>query len=163
MSAREFVLVPGVVGHPFPWGTHLGEVDYDNPTSVTTVNQHTEPWLENHAKLHVFEMEQMIKEQMKKYIMSCFHKEIYIGLKDPQIGYTNITTTSLFEYLYSEYGEKPEKLQNKALANMEEEVDLTGPSITPYRLKQEKLLLFLLDTEQPVPELRYIVMVPPEI
>ena len=89
--------------------------------------------------------------------MSCFHKDIYIGLKDPQIGYTNITTTRVFEYLYDEYGEKTEKLQNKALADLEEEVDLTSPSITPFRLKQEKLLLFLSDTEQAVPIGMYIV------
>ena len=93
------------------------------------MNQHTERRLENHALLNVFEMEQMIEEQMKKHIMSCFHKDFYIGLKDPRIGYTNITTTRLFEYLYDEYGEKTEKLQNKALADMEEEVDLTGLSI----------------------------------
>ena len=90
--------------------------------------------------------------------MSCFHKDIYIGLKDPRIGYTNITTTRLFEYLYDEYGEKTKKLQNKALADMEEEVDLTGPSITLYCLKQEKLLLFLSDTGQAVHTGRYIVI-----
>ena len=158
MSAREFALVPGVLNHPFPWETHPGEVDYASPTAATTVNQHTECRLENHALLHVFKMEQMIEEQMKKHVMSCFHKDIYIGLKDPWIGYTNITMTRFFEYLYDEYGEKTEKLQNKALADMEEEVDLTGPSITLFRLKQEKLLLFLSDTEQAVPIGRYIVI-----
>ena len=40
---------------------------------------------------------------------------------------------------------------------MEEEVDLTGPSITPFHLKQEKLLLFLSDMEQAVPIGMYIV------
>ena len=59
---------------------------------------------------------------------------------------------------YDEYGEKTEKLQNKALEDMEEPVDLTGPSITPYRLKQEKLLRFLSDTEQAIPPERYIVI-----
>ena len=90
--------------------------------------------------------------------MSCFHKDVYCGLKDPRLGYINITTTRLFEYLYDEYGDKTEKLQNKALDDMEEGVDLTGPSITPFRLKQEKLLLFLSDTEQAVPVGRYIVI-----
>ena len=121
------------------------------------MNQHTKRRLENHALLHVFELEQMIDEQMKKHAMSCFHKDIYIGLKDPRIGYTNITTTRFFEYLYDEYGEKTEKLQNKALADLEEEVDLTGPSITPFCLEQEKLLLFLSDMEQAVPIGMYIV------
>ena len=76
MSAVEFaVVVPGV---PFPRGTHPGEVNYLLPTAATTVNQHTEHWLENHALLHVFELEQMIEEQCKKHIMSCFHKDVYI-------------------------------------------------------------------------------------
>ena len=71
--------------------------------------------------------------------------------KQGRIGYTNITTTRIFKYLYTKYGEKTQKLQNKALADLKEEVDLTGPSITPVCLKQEKLLLFLSDTEQAVP------------
>ena len=61
MSGREFALVPGVLNHPFPRGTHPGEVDYNNPTAAATVNQHTERRLENHALLYVFEMEQMTK------------------------------------------------------------------------------------------------------
>ena len=150
MSTREFALVPGVNGCPFSRGTHPGVVDYNNPAAATTVNQHTERWLENHTLLHVFEMEQMIEEQMKKHIMSCFHKDIYIGLKNPLI--------RLFEYLYGEYGEKTKKLHNKVLVDMEKEVDLTGPSITPNYLKQKKQLLFLLDTEQAVPVGQYIVI-----
>ena len=91
----------------------------------------------------------MIEEQYNKYIMSYFHKDIYCGLKDNQLGYINITTARLFEYLYAEYGDKTKELQNKGLADMEDPVDLTGPSITPFCLRQEKLLLFLLDTEPP--------------
>ena len=41
---------------------------------------------------------------------------------------------------------------------MEEPVDLTGPSITPFRLRQEKLLLFLSDMEQALTPGRYIVI-----
>ena len=118
MSAREFALVPGVLNRPFPRGTHPGEVDYANPIAATTVNQHTERRLENHILLYVFEMEQMIEEQIKKHVMSCFHKDIYIELKDPQIGYTKITTARFIEYLYDEYKEKTKKLQKKALADM---------------------------------------------
>ena len=59
--------------------------------------------------------------------------------------------------MYAEYGEKTEKLQNKALVDLEEEVDLTGPSITLFRFNQEKLLLFLSDTEQAIPIGMYIV------
>ena len=94
-------------------------------------------------------------QQLKRHVMSCIDKNIYVGLKQPRIGYTNITTTRLFEYLYTEYGEKTERLQNKALADLEEEVDLTGPSIILFRLKQEKLLLFLSDTEQAILEGMY--------
>ena len=157
MSAQEFALDPGVVGPPFFRGAHPRPVNYLLPTAATTVNQHTERRLENENLLHVFELEQMIDKQMKKHVMSCFHKNIYVVLKQPRIGYTNITTTRIFEYLYTEYGEKTEKLKNKALADLEEEVDLTGPSITPFRLKQEKLLLFLFNTEQAVPIGMYIV------
>ena len=98
MSAAEFALL--VPGPAFPREIHPGEIDYLLPTAATTVNQHTERRLENYARLHVLELEQMIKKQCKKHIMSCFHKDIYCGLKDPQIGYINITTTRLFEYLY---------------------------------------------------------------
>ena len=43
---------------------------------------------------------------------------------------------------------------------MEDPVDLTGPSIMPFRLRQEKLLLLLLlsDTEQAVTVGRYIIV-----
>ena len=51
---------------------------------------------------------------------------------------------------------KTKKLQNMALADLEEEVDITGLSITPFRLKQEKLLLYLSDTEQAIPIKMYI-------
>ena len=84
-------------------------------------------------------MEQTIENQVNTHVFSCFYKDIYVGLKQPRIGYTNITTARVFEYLYAEYGEKTEELQNKALEDLEEEVDITGPSIKPFRLKQEKL------------------------
>ena len=46
MSAQEFALVPGVVGPLFLCGAHPGPVDYLLPTAATTMNQHTECWLE---------------------------------------------------------------------------------------------------------------------
>ena len=82
MSAREFALVPSIVNHPFPWETHPGEVNYLLPTAATTVNQHTDRRLENHALLHVFELEQMIDEQMKKHAMFCFTR---ISILDSKI------------------------------------------------------------------------------
>ena len=72
MSAREFALVPGFVGPPFPCGAHPGPVNYNKPTATTTVNQHTERQLENEILLHDFELEQMIDKQMKKHDMSYF-------------------------------------------------------------------------------------------
>ena len=154
MSLVEFArLVPA---HPiFPRGTHPGVVDY---TGATTVNQHTERRLANEGRLHVFELEQMIEEQGKKHIMSCFHKDTYCGLKDPRLDYINILTACLFEYLYTEYRDKTKKLQNKALDDMEEAVDLKGSSITSFCLKEEKLLLFLSDTEQAVLAGWYIII-----
>ena len=157
MSPAEFALLVPLIPL-FPRGTHPGEVDYVLPTAATTVNQHTERCMEHSAKLHVFELEQMIEEKCKKHIISCFHKDIYCALKDNQLDYINITTACLFEYLYDEYGDKTKELQNKALADMEDPVDLTGPSTTPFRLRQEKLLLFLSDTEQTVTPGRYIVI-----
>ena len=91
-------------------------------------------------------MEQIIETQMKTHVFSCFDKNIYVGLKQSRIGFTNITTARVYEYLYVEYREKTEELQNKARDNLEEEVDITGPSIKPFWLKQEKLQLFLVDT-----------------
>ena len=92
-------------------------------------------------------MEKMIEVQLKKHIMSCFDKDVYIQLKEPRIGYTNVTVANLIAYLYQDYGEKTEELQNKALADLETEVDITGQSIKPFWLRQEKLKLFLEDTE----------------
>ena len=46
MSLPEFALL--LPTHPlFPQGTHPGEIDYQNPTAATTLNQHTERRLEN--------------------------------------------------------------------------------------------------------------------
>ena len=156
MEAGEFALIPGVVNPPFIREAHPGAVDYQLPTTCTTMQQHTERRLANEHLLHVFEREQMMDQQLKKHVMSCFHKDICVGLKQPRIGYTNIATTRIFEYLYANYGEKTEKLQNKALADLEEEVDVTGPSIIPFCLKQEKFLLFLSDTEQAILNIMYI-------
>ena len=120
------------------------------------MQQHTERRLATEHRLHGFEIEQVMDQQIKKHVMSCFEKDIYVGLKQPQIGYINITTARIFEYLYAEYGEKTEKLQNKALEDLEEDADLTGLSIIPFRLKQEKLLLFLSDTDQAISNGMYI-------
>ena len=154
MSLAEFALL-NPTAPLFPCGTHPGVLDF---TGATTVNQHTERRLEHEGRLRVFKLDQMIEEQCKKHVMSCYHKDIYCGLKDTRLGYINITTAHLFEYLYAEYGDKTEKLQNKALDDMEDPVDLTGPSINPFRLRLEKLLLFLSDTEQSVLVGRYIVI-----
>ena len=135
MTAAEFSLVPGVVNSPFVRSMHLGALDYNNPTPCNTMQQHTKRRFATEHRLRVFEMEQMMDQQMKKHAMSCFEKDIYVGLKQPRIGYTNITTSRIFKYLYAKYGEKTEKIQNKALEDLEEEVDLTGPSIIPFRLK----------------------------
>ena len=104
----------------------------------------------------MFEMEETVDEQMKGHIFSCFDSDVYTDLKQPRIGYTNITAVDVIAYLYREYGEKTEELQNKALADLDKEVDITGQSIKPFRLKQEKLKLFLEDTEQAISNGMYI-------
>ena len=66
---------------------------------------------------------------MKRHVFLCFDKDVYVALKQPRIGYTNITTAQVFAFLYRKYGEKTEELQNKALKDLEKEADFTGPSI----------------------------------
>ena len=88
--------------------------------------------------------------------MSCFLKDIYIELKHERVGYTNVSCQRLFDYLLVEYGEKTEELQNKALEDLEADFDMTGPSIKPLRLRQEKLKDFLYSTEQQINDGTYI-------
>ena len=154
MIAAEFVLIPNTT--PFHQSVHPGTVDYDNPIVCITIPQHTEQRCEHNMLLHVFEMEQMIEVQMKKHIMFCFDKDVYIQLKEPRIGYTNVTVANLIAHLYQEYGEKMEELQNKALADLDTEVYITGQSMIPFRLRQEKLKLFLKDTEQRIEDGMYV-------
>ena len=107
-------------------------------------------------KIHVFKMEQMIKVQLKKHIMSCFDQDVYIVLKHLRLGYTNVTVADFIAYLYAKYGEKTEELQNKALEDLDAEVDFTGQLIKPFQLRQDKLKLFLKDTEQRITEGMYV-------
>ena len=154
ISPLEFNLIPNTA--PFIRSVHLGTANYLLPTACTTIQQHTERRCEHEHQLYVFEMEQMIDKQMKAHVFSCFDKDIYVGLEQPRISYTNITTARVFEYLYAKYGEKTEALQNKALADLDKEVDITGPLIISFRLKQNKLKLFLQDTEQAISDRMYI-------
>ena len=71
MTAQEFVLVLGTTPL-FTRSVHLGMVEYNLPTTCTTVQQHTERRCKHEHRLHVFEMEQMIGNQKKKHVMSCF-------------------------------------------------------------------------------------------
>ena len=90
MEAGEFALVLGIANPPFVREAHPGTVDYILSTPATTMQQHTERRLANEHLLHVFEMEQMMDQQLKKYVISCFHKDIYGGTKQPQICYTTL-------------------------------------------------------------------------
>ena len=98
----------------------------------------------------------MIETKIKKHIMSCFDKHIYIKLKYDIIGYTNVSVERFIQHLYDEYGEKTEKLQNKALEDLEADYDMTTQSIKHLRIRQEKLKLFLHNTEQRIPEEIYV-------
>ena len=101
-------------------------------------------------------METMIETKMKKHIMSCFDKDIYIELKHNLLRYTNVSVEELIKYLYNEYGEKTEKLQNKALDDLEADYDMTTQSIKHLQIRQEKLKLFLDDTEQRINDWTYV-------
>ena len=47
------------------------------------MQQHMERRLAKEHRLHIFEMKQMMDQQLKKHVMSCFRKDIYVGLKQP--------------------------------------------------------------------------------
>ena len=98
----------------------------------------------------------MVDIKLHGHIMSCFNKDDYIELKEEPTGYTNVTTAALFVYLYDEYGKKTEALQNKALDDLEEDSDISRLSIRTFKIKQDKLQLFLEDTEQAVSDGIYI-------
>ena len=98
----------------------------------------------------------MVDTKLREHIMSWFNEDDYIKLKEDPIGYTNVTTTALFVHLYEEYGEKTEALQNKALNDLEEDVNISGPSIRTFKIKWDKLRLFFEDIEQAVSDGIYI-------
>ena len=146
MPAAEFALLPGFTV-AFDKEAHPGTVNYTTAPAATTAVQQQDRRYEHQNKLHVFEMEQMIQTKIKKHIMSCFEEENYIELKHHVLGYSNVSVEALVQHLYDEYGEKTEELQNKALDDLQGEVDITGPSIKSFRLRKGKLKLFLKSTE----------------
>ena len=150
----EFQLIPGTT--PFIRSVHPGTVNYQNPTVRTAIQQHTERRWEHKIRLHVFKMEQTIDVQMKTHMFSCFNLDLYVDLKQPRIRYTNVTAADVIACLYCEYDEKTEGLQNSALPDFDKEVDIIGQSINPFQLKQEKLKLFVEDTEQAISNGMYI-------
>ena len=155
MPAADFSRLPGITA-TFDRSDHPSSVDYDAAPAATTITQQNDRRYEHQNQLHVFKMEQMIETKMKKHIMSCFEKDIYIELKHDLLGYTNVTVEDLIKHLYDEYGEKTEKLQNKALDDLEADYDMTTNSIKHLKIRQEKLKLFLEDTEQKINEGTYI-------
>ena len=155
MPAAEFALIPGFTV-AFAKEVHPGDVDYTTPPAATTIVQQNDQRYEHQNELHVFEMEQMIETKIKKHIMSCFDKDIYIELKHHLLGYSNVTVEALIRHLYNEYGEKTKLLQNKALKDLEDDYDMTTNNMQLLRILQEKLKLFLDDTEQSINDGTYI-------
>ena len=98
----------------------------------------------------------MVDTKLCGNVMSYLNENDYIKLKEKPIRYTNVTTAALFVHLYDEYGEKTEALQNKALDDLEEDVNISGASTRTFKIKQDKLQLFLEDTEQAVSDGIYI-------
>ena len=68
--------------------------------------------------IKIFETERMVDTKLQVHVMSCFNGDDYIELNKDPIGHMNVTTAVLFVYLYNEYGEKTEALQNKALDDL---------------------------------------------
>ena len=101
-------------------------------------------------------MERTLDEKLKPHVFSCFDEGDYMDLNKERIGYTNVTMKEILTYLYTEYIEKTEALQNKALDNLNKGVDISGPSIKPFKIKQGKLKLFLALTEQALPDKIYL-------
>ena len=155
MPAAKFALLPGFTV-AFDKEVHPGDIDYTTPPAATTSGQQADRRYEHQNKLHVFEMEQMIETKIKKHIMSCFDKDIYIELKHHLLGYSNVTVEALIRHLYAEYGEKTELLQNKALKDLEDDYDMTTNNMKLLKIRQEKLKLFLEDTEQKINDGTYI-------
>lgn len=60
---------------------------------------------------------------MKEYVLLSIEEYVYI-------------TPQVIAILYQEYGEKIEELENKALEDTDKEVDISGPSINSFRLKE---------------------------
>ena len=108
MPAADFAHITGFTA-AFIQSDHPGDIDYDAAPAATTITQQNDRRYEHQNNLHVFEMEQMIETKMKKHIMSCFEKDIYIKLKHNLLGYTNVSVEDLIKHLYDEYGEKTEK------------------------------------------------------
>lgn len=154
MTPTEFALIPGTT--VFNLQVHPGVIDYQLPTLYTTVQQHTERKYDHTEELHVFEMKRALDEQMKGHIFLCFEEDVYVNLKQDRIGYTNISTPQVVVFLHREYGKKIEELQNKAPEDMDEEVDISRPSIKLFQLKQEKLKIILEPTEQAISDGMYI-------
>ena len=125
MPAPEFVLIQGTT--TFALEVHSGVINYLLPTACTTVHQHMERKYEHTDQLQAFKMECTLDGKLKGHVFLCFDKDDYIALKQDQIRYTNISTQQVFEYLYQEYGEKNEELQNKALDNMDKDLDISEP------------------------------------
>ena len=98
MTPEDFDLIPDTT--PFTQEAYLGVVDYLLPIKYTTIQQHTERRCKHKEKVHVFKMKQRIDKKMKGHVLLCFDKDIYVDLRQPRIGYTNITTVEVFKYLF---------------------------------------------------------------
>ena len=88
--------------------------------------------------------------------MSYFNEDDYKDLKQEPIKNTNVTILELFDCLYNKYSKKTEELQIKVLADLEEDLNISKPSNRPSKIKQEKLKLFLYNTEQAIPNGIYV-------
>ena len=98
---------------------------YHCQTTYKRKYEHTE-------QLKVFKIEYKLDEQLKGHVFSCFDKNDYMGLKQDCIEYTNILTQQVCEYVYWEFGDNMEELQNNAPDDMDKDADISRSSLKPF-------------------------------
>ena len=100
MPAAKLSLIADTTA--FTLEVHARVINYILPIACTTIQQHTERKYEHTEQLQVFEMEHTLDKQYKGHVVLCFDKDDYMDMKQDRIGYTNISTQQVFEYLYRE-------------------------------------------------------------
>ena len=78
------------------------------------------------------------------------------SLKDDDLGYRAVQCLDLLEHLFDAYGEKTTKMRAKALEDMVQDIDITGPSLSHLWTRNKELRRFLHGTPEEVTDTVYI-------